>query len=46
MSRKRFNSDQIIGLSREADVKVSQDKNVGQLYQDVILSPPQSMPAS
>jgi len=31
MSRKRFNSDQIIGLSREADVKVSQGKNVGQV---------------
>ena len=31
MSQKRFNSDQIIGLSREADVKVSQGKNVGQV---------------
>ena len=31
MSRKRFNRDQIIGLSREADVRVSQGKNVGQV---------------
>ena len=31
MSWKRFNSDQIIGLSREADVKVSRGKKVGQV---------------
>ena len=30
MSRKRFTAEQIIGLLREADVKLSQGKNVGQ----------------
>jgi putative transposase len=30
MSRKHFTAEQIIGLLREADVKLSQGKNVGQ----------------
>ena len=29
MSRKRYTMEQIIGLLREVDVKVSQGKNVG-----------------
>ena len=31
MSRKRFTAEQIIGLLREADVKLSQGKNAGQV---------------
>jgi hypothetical protein len=34
MSRKRFTTEQIIGLLREADVKVSQGKDVGQVSRD------------
>ena len=30
MSRKRFTAEQIIGLLREADVKLSQGRAVGQ----------------
>ena len=34
MSRKRFTMEQIIGLLREVDVKVSQGKNVGQICRE------------
>ena len=30
MAKKRFTAEQIIGLLREADVKLSQGRNVGQ----------------
>jgi transposase-like protein len=35
MSRKRFTPEQIIGVLREADVKLSQGKNVGQLCREM-----------
>jgi hypothetical protein len=35
MSRKRFTMEQIIGLLREVDVKVSQGKNVGQIWWEI-----------
>ncbi len=35
MSRKRFTAEQIIGLLREADVKLSQGKNEGQVSRDL-----------
>jgi putative transposase len=35
MSRKRFTPEQIIGILREADVKLSQGKNVGQLCREM-----------
>lgn len=35
MSRKRFTAEQIIGLLREADVKLSQGRNVGQVSRDM-----------
>lgn len=35
MSRKRFTMEQIIGLLREVDVKVSQGKNVGQICREI-----------
>ena len=35
MSRKRFSPEQIIGILREADVKLSQGKNVGQLCREM-----------
>ncbi len=35
MSRKRFTMEQIIGLLREVDVKVSQGKNVGQTCREI-----------
>jgi len=35
MSRKRFTAEQIIGLLREADVKLSQGRNVGQVCRDM-----------
>jgi putative transposase len=35
MSRKRFTPEQIIGVLREADVKLSQGKNVGQLCREI-----------
>lgn len=35
MSRKRFTVEQIIGLLREVDVKVSQGKNVGQICREI-----------
>ena len=35
MSRKRFTAEQIIGLLREADVKLSQGRNVGQVSRDL-----------
>jgi putative transposase len=35
MSRKRFTAEQIIGLLREADVKLSQGRNVGQICRDM-----------
>ncbi len=35
MGRKRFAAEQIIGLLREADVKVSQGRNVGQICREI-----------
>ena len=35
MSRKRFAPEQIIGILREADVKLSQGKNVGQICREM-----------
>ena len=35
MSRKRFTAEQIIGLLREADVKLSQGGNVGQISREL-----------
>ena len=35
MSRKRLTAEQIIGLLREADVKLSQGRNVGQVSRDL-----------
>ena len=35
MSRKRFTAEQIIGFLREADVKLSQGRNVGQICRDM-----------
>ena len=37
MSRKRYTAEQIIGLLREADVKLSQGRNVGQVSRDRII---------
>lgn len=35
MSKKRFTAEQIINLLREADVKVSQGKNLGQICREI-----------
>lgn len=35
MGRKRFTAEQIIGLLREADVKISQGRSVGQICRDM-----------
>ena len=35
MRRKRYTMEQIIGLLREVDVKVSQGKNVGQICREI-----------
>jgi putative transposase len=35
MARKRFTAEQIIGLLREADVKLSQGRNVGEVSRDI-----------
>ena len=35
MSRKRFTPEQIIGVLREADVKLSQGRSVGQLCREM-----------
>jgi transposase-like protein len=35
MSRKRFSPEQIIGILREADVKLSRGRNVGQLCREM-----------
>ena len=35
MSGKRFTAEQIIGLLREAEVKLSQGKNVGQICREM-----------
>jgi transposase-like protein len=35
MSRKRFMVEQIIGLLREAEVKLSQGKHVGQICREM-----------
>ena len=35
MSRKRFTAEQIIGLLREADVKLSQGRQVGRTCRDM-----------
>jgi putative transposase len=38
MSRKRYTMEQIIGLLREMDVKISQGKNVGQICREIRIS--------
>ena len=38
MSRKQFTMEQIIGLLREMDVKISQGKNVGQICREIGIS--------
>jgi hypothetical protein len=38
MSRKRYTVEQIIGLLRELDVKVSQGKNVGQICREIAIA--------
>ncbi len=38
MSRKRFTAEQIIGLLREADVKLSQGRNVGHICREMGIS--------
>ena len=38
MSWKRFTAEQIIGMLREADVKLSQGINVGQICRDLGIS--------
>ena len=38
MSRKRFTMEQIIGLLREMDVKISQGKNIGQICREIGIS--------
>jgi transposase-like protein len=38
MSWKRFTAEQIIGLLREADVKLSQGSNVGQICRELGIS--------
>jgi len=35
MSRKRYTAEQIIGLLREADVKLSQGRNVSQICREM-----------
>jgi putative transposase len=35
MGRKRFTAEQIIGLLREADVKLAQGRNLGQICRDI-----------
>jgi transposase-like protein len=35
MGRRRFTAEQIIGLLREADVKLTQGRNVGQICRDM-----------
>jgi putative transposase len=35
MSRKRFTAEQIMGLLREAEVKLSQGKSVGQICREM-----------
>jgi len=35
MSKRRFTSEQIIGLLREVDVKISQGKSVGQICRKI-----------
>jgi putative transposase len=35
VGRKRFTAEQIIGLLREADVKLSQGRNLGQICRDM-----------
>jgi putative transposase len=38
MGRKRYTMEQIIGLLREMDVKISQGKNVGQICREIGIS--------
>jgi hypothetical protein len=38
MSRKRFTAEQIIGLLREADVKLSQGRNVGKIFREMAIT--------
>jgi putative transposase len=40
MSRKRFTMEQIIGLLREVDVKVSQGRSVEQIYREIGITEP------
>jgi hypothetical protein len=35
MSRKRFMAEPVIGLLREAEVRLSQGRNVGQAYREM-----------
>lgn len=35
MGRKRFTAEQITGLLREADVKLTQGRNIGQICRDM-----------
>jgi transposase-like protein len=38
MSRKRYTAEQIIGLLREADVKISQGRSIGQICREMGIS--------
>ena len=38
MGRRKFTAEQIIGLLREADVKLNQGRNVGQVCRDMGIS--------
>jgi len=38
MSRKRFTAEQIIGLLREANVKLSRGRNVGHICREIGIS--------
>jgi hypothetical protein len=38
MSQKCFTTEQIIGLLREADVQLSQSRNVGKLFQEMSIT--------
>ena len=38
MSRRRFKAEQIIGLLRETDVKLSHGRSVGQTCRDMVIT--------
>jgi len=40
MSRKRFTAEQIIGLLREVDVKLSQSRHVGNIFREMAITRP------